>query len=130
MVGHGSKFPRKKLLAITALLTHGTIKDAARSVGLSENTLSRWLRNEEFQKSFYEAKRGLVEQATARIRNCMTEAVEVLRSIMNDSIAPCSSRVSAAKSLIEIGLKAEGVEELESRISALEKQVLRKNFTQ
>lgn len=44
MVGHGSKFGRKKEEAIAALLSQRNIEEAARSVGIGSKTLLRWLR--------------------------------------------------------------------------------------
>jgi hypothetical protein len=39
MVGHGAKFGRKKEEAIVALLTHRSIEEAAKAVGVGTQTL-------------------------------------------------------------------------------------------
>ena len=44
MVGHGSKFGRKKEEAIAALLTQGNVEEAAKVAGIGTNTLWRWMR--------------------------------------------------------------------------------------
>jgi hypothetical protein len=49
-------------------------------------------------------------------------AVETLEAIMQDSEAPASARVSAAKAVLEMAIKAVELEDLEARITALEQQ--------
>jgi len=38
MVGHGAKLEQKMELAIVALLSHKSVEDAARAVGIGTNT--------------------------------------------------------------------------------------------
>ena len=49
MLGHGAKFDQKMEQAIAALLSHRSIEEAAREVGVSANTLSRWMKEPEFE---------------------------------------------------------------------------------
>jgi hypothetical protein len=51
MVGHGTKFSRKNE-AIAALLTQRNIEEAARSIGISPNTLLRCMKEAEFQTAY------------------------------------------------------------------------------
>jgi hypothetical protein len=48
------------------------------------------------------------------------EAVETLRSVMQDADAPASARGSAAKAILETAVKAGELEDLEARLAALE----------
>jgi transposase-like protein len=57
MVGHGTKFGRKKEEAFVALLSHRSIDEAARAVDISPNTLLRWLKDTEFDAGYREARR-------------------------------------------------------------------------
>ena len=57
MVGHGAKFGQKMEQAIVALLSHRSIEDAAREVGVSANTLLRWMREPEFEEACRDARR-------------------------------------------------------------------------
>jgi transposase-like protein len=68
MKGHGSKFGRKKELAIAALLTHRSVEDAARAVDLNHNTLLKWLKFPDFMKEYRAARREVVNQSVARLR--------------------------------------------------------------
>jgi predicted DNA-binding protein (UPF0251 family) len=54
--------------AVAALLTAPTIATAAAAVGISEQTLWRWLQNSDFQERYREAKRQAVTQAIARFQ--------------------------------------------------------------
>jgi len=44
-----------------------------------------------------------------------------LRDVMNDTESPASARVSAARAILEIAVKAVELEDLEARIEELER---------
>jgi hypothetical protein len=48
------------------------------------------------------------------------EAVDTLRTIMNDDQKPSSARVTAARMILELSIKAVELEDLEVRIATLE----------
>ena len=123
MSGHGEKLSRNKELTIAALLCEPSIRSAAEKVGINDKTIVRWLQEQNFKEAYRKARRQVVDHAVARIQSAMTSAVGVLEGVMNDSQAPASSRVTAAKSLIEIGLKQVQVDEIEARITALEETI-------
>jgi hypothetical protein len=120
MTGHGEKLSRKQDQAITALVTCPSITEAAAQCGLAEVTLRRWLKHEVFQTAYREARRAVVQHAVVQIQHATGEAVETLRSVMRDADAAASARVSAAKAILETAVKAVELEDLESRILALE----------
>ena len=121
MKATGGKFSNKKAQAIVALLEKPTIKEAARTVGIAEATIFRWMQDREFQKSYREAKRQLVDSAITRLQKITGEAVEALQKVMNDSQTPPSSRVMAARTVLEMAIKAVEIEGLEARIEEIEK---------
>jgi len=123
MKGHGAKFPRKSQEAIAALLTEPTIRDAAKTAGVGEKTLWRWLQDEDFCQSYREAKRQVVQQAVSRLQRITGEAVDVLRDVMADDTKPPSSRVAAARIVLDTALKFVELEDLEARVEALEKKL-------
>ena len=57
MKGHGAKFGRRKEEAIAALLTQRNIDEAAKSIGISPNTLLSWMKQPEFDAAYREARR-------------------------------------------------------------------------
>ena len=70
--------------------------------------------------------RYAVGQAVARLSQVCGEAVETLREILKNPEAPASSRVSAAKTVLDIALKSVELEEINRRIEALEQAVIGK----
>ncbi len=123
MTGHGQKMLRKKEQAIAALLSQPSIGQAAKKVGIGEKTLFRWLQLDEFRLAYKNARRQVVDQTIAQIQSVLSEAVQTLLSVMADSAAPASAKVSAARALLDIGFKVVEIEDLESRIEKIEKNL-------
>ena len=123
--GHGEKWSRKKDAAILALVTEPTIADAAKKAGISHATLHRWLQIKDFKDAYREAKREAVSAAISRLQQTATEAVDALRDVMNDTESPASARVSAARSILEIAIKAVELEDFERRLEALERMIMK-----
>ena len=123
MTGHGAKFGRKKEQAIVALLTHRTTEEAARAVGISGVTLLRWQKEPEFQASYQEAKRAAYAQSIARLHQLSSAAVSTLGKIMLDTATPPATRVRAADSILDHTNKAIETEDIETRVSELERAV-------
>lgn len=121
MSGETQKISSKKSRAIASLLKEKTIKDAAVSVGIGEATLRRWMNEDDFQEVYRHAKKQIVLHAVTQLQNATGDAVCVLSEIMNDSDNSPSPRVTAARTILEMALKAVEIEELEARIEALEK---------
>lgn len=65
--------------ALTALLNTSSIKDAASISGLSEETIYRYLRDEDFKNQYEDAKRQIVGAAVSALQQAAAEAVETLR---------------------------------------------------
>jgi transposase len=120
MVGHGEKFSHKKEQAIAALLTEPSIESAAKSIGIGTQTLYRWLKVPEFQKSYREARREVFLQSIARLQQASKTAVSTLLDTMGDPNAPSSVKVRAAETVLNQARQGMELEDVESRISALE----------
>ncbi len=117
--------PRKQAKAITALLNHRTVGEAAEAVGVAQSTLFRYMTDEKFQSYFRDAKRRVVNQAITHIQQISGQAVEALKNIMTDENMPASSRVTAARTVLDISVKAVELENLTSRIEAIESVLMR-----
>jgi hypothetical protein len=123
MTGHGQKLSRKMEQAIAALLSQPSISVAAKKVGVGEKTLFRWLQLDEFQRAYKASRRRIVDQTITQIQSVMSEAVQALLNVMSDDAAPASAKVSAARALLDIGFKVVEIEDLESRIEKIEKNL-------
>ena len=78
MTGHGAKFGRKKEEAIAALLSHRSIEEAARAIGIGPKTLLRWLKIPEFQDAYRKARGESMGQAAARLQLACNAAATTL----------------------------------------------------
>lgn len=121
MNGHGAKFGRKKEEAIAALLTQRNMEEAARAIGIGANTLLRWLQVPEFKDAYRKARRDAYSQAMARIQQASGAAVSTLLKVMVDPNTPASSKVRAADSILDHSAKAIEIEDIEARVSELER---------
>jgi hypothetical protein len=119
--GHGTKFGRKMEPAVAALLTQRNIDEAARSIGVSPNTLLNWMKVPEFQAAYREAKRAAFSQAVARLQQGMPLAVATMLKLMADTATPASVRARAADSVMNHASKAIEIEDMEARIAELER---------
>ncbi len=115
--GHGSKFDRKKQEAIAALLANKSMEDAARAIGVSPNTLSRWMKEEDFLAGLEEARQMVHSQAMDRLRDASGVAASTVLKIMIDPTAPAPSRLKAAEIVLD---KSEVTESFEHRMAKLE----------
>ena len=113
----------KQERALVALLDCGEIKRAAFVAGVGEVTLWRWLQLPAFQSRYRAARRQLVETAIAQLQSDCTIAVRVLREVAEDKQAPASSRVAAAKTIIEQSIGAIELMDLQDRVEMLEKML-------
>ncbi len=114
----------KQESAIIALLDCGEVKAAARVAGINEATLWRWLKLPAFQSRYREARRQLVETAIAQLQSDCTIAVRVLREVAEDKNSPASSRVAAAKTILEQSIGAIELMDLQERVEMLEQALL------
>ncbi len=120
MAARGSSRERKQEEAIAALLTQRNIEEAARTAGISTQTLMRWLQLPEFQKAYREARRHAFGQAVARLQQGTTAAATTLLKTMIDPNTPASVRVRAAEAIFNHAAKAIEIEDIEARVTALE----------
>lgn len=113
----------KQRRAIEALLSEPTTKGAAETAGCAEITLHRWLKQPAFQSAYKAARGQLLEATLTALQSAGKEAVETLKEVMSDKLAKGSERVSAAKAVLEIGLKAREVIDVADRLAAIEERL-------
>jgi hypothetical protein len=121
MTGHGAKFGRKQEEAIVALLIHRNIEEAARAINVAPKTLLRWLKVPEFDSAFRGAKRAAFGQSIARLHHLSSAAVSTLGKVMLDPATPPATKVRAADSILDHTIKAIETEDIDARVTELEK---------
>jgi hypothetical protein len=121
MKGHGAKFSRKMEEAVAALLTQRNHEEAAKAVGIGTATLLRWQKQPEFQQAFRIARRAAHTQSIARLQRATSAAVSTLLKVMVDANTPASIKVRAADSVLNHSAKAIEIEDVDFRVSELER---------
>ena len=110
----------KKQKALVALLTQPTKEKAAAAAGITSKTLRCYLDDPEFQAEYRKAFAELVENATRKVQQTLDPAVAVLREIMEDRDENGQVRVTAARSVLEYGLKMTETTDILARLNELE----------
>jgi transposase-like protein len=121
MLGHGTKFGRKREAAIVALLSQRNIEEAAKSIGVVPNTLMRWMREPDFDAAYREARRLAFGQSISRLQQASTAAVTTVLKLMVDQNVPASTRLRAADIVLDRTAKAIEIEDIEARVAELER---------
>lgn len=105
------------------ILTSSTYEDAAKKAGVSKSTLYRLRNDKEFQDIINQVKNSMFQDTMKKAQAYSMESLEVLRTIMNDRAATDSSRVSAARTILELGLNSAEQEMILSKIEELERMM-------
>jgi hypothetical protein len=96
--GHGQKLTRKQETAIAALLTAGTLDQAAGQAGIAPSTLKRWMALPGFKRAYADARAGVLERVTARLLAASSRAVDTLEeALAADKVA---DRIKAARAIL------------------------------
>ena len=103
------------------MLSQRNVDEAARTVGVGPATLRRWQKLPEFKAAFVEACRAANSQSTARLQQGTSAAASTLLKIMLDPNAPAATRVRAAAYVLEYAAKAIELEDIEVRVTELER---------
>ncbi len=121
MAGNGRKLRPKQEEAIIALLTNRSVEDAARAIKIGARTLYRWLSEAEFDQAHRKARRTAFGQGTARLQQSANAAVSTVLRVMVDQNTPASTKLRAADLVLTHGAKAIEIEDIEARLSELER---------
>jgi molybdenum-dependent DNA-binding transcriptional regulator ModE len=112
--------PPKQELALRAVVSHPTLKEAARAAGISETTLWRYMQSETFSRRVREARREAINHTFARLQAASGDAVSVLQELMTKEDAPASARITAARTVLDYAVRVVEIEDLRSRVEELE----------
>jgi transposase-like protein len=121
MRGPGAKFGRKKEEALAALLSHKSVEEAARALGLNPNNLLRWLQVPEYRNAYLGARREAVHQSVARMHQATGAAAITILKLMTDTNVPAAVRLRAAECVFDHAIKGIELEDIEVRVTELER---------
>ena len=95
--------------------------EAARTVNVAPRTVYRWLKEPEFDAAYRASRRKAYGQSIARLQQASAAAATTLLKVMVDPATPASTRVKAAESVLTHAAKAIEIEDLDARVSELER---------
>jgi len=101
-----------------ALAAGLSTKQAAEQAKMGETTARRRLADPEFRRQVDEAKAATIQQVADRLSAASLKAVSTLLALL--SARSEAVRLSAARAVIELAVKARETADLEARIAALE----------
>lgn len=114
----------KEIFAIN-LITQRTIQEAAVKSGISLSTAYKVRKDVDFQSILQTTKNAMFAEAMHKSQGLVLEALETLKEIMCNKNSTDSSRVAAAKTIIEMGADNFVKENILNRIKKLEEETER-----
>lgn len=99
------------------------LREAARTAGISESTAYRRLKDPAFRRKVSEIRTAFLSEAVGLLSEAANEAASTLKALLTARSE--SVRLSAARAILELGPKLREQNELEERITALEREAAR-----
>ena len=90
---------------IAALISNGTVKDAATAAGISPRTIYDRMKNRDFRSVYLFAKTDIIRAAVLSINSKLSEAVDAVADIMRDKEVNPAVRLQAAQTIINNAAK-------------------------
>lgn len=103
---------------LAALLTHDSIAAAAQASGIAATTAHAWLKLKHFEGEYARARKQIVHHALVQVQCRTQDAVGVLLTLLHSDTD--STRVYAAKTILDLALRAITFDDHEQRLAALE----------
>jgi hypothetical protein len=116
-----NKLQVKHYKAISALLSEGSVRKASEACGTPERTLYLWFKQPDFADAYRAARR---EATQAAISLGQQYSGAMMRELLRLATAGRSEavRLGAARTVLELAVKAVEIEDLAVRLEALEQR--------
>ncbi|HML75431.1 MAG TPA: helix-turn-helix domain-containing protein [Anaerohalosphaeraceae bacterium] len=111
----------KQEQAILALLDSKSIREAARKAQVSERQLFRWIKEPVFDAAYRKARAKIFETSVSRLQAVSTKAIDTLEKVLDSKKAHPSTKVSAARCVLENVRKAVELDELSVKLENIER---------
>ena len=122
-MGKSGALGAKQTAVIAALLDSRTVADAAQKTGVPARTIYRWLSEPSFQTALRAAEEGVIDEAVRRLLGMQQQALSALQVVMLGKDTPPSSRVAAARTVLDAMLRLRELRSVEERLAAIEAQL-------
>ena len=95
----------------SALLTHGTVKDTAKALMITERTVYNMMSDREFKQLYQYAQADILNKCVSECQDLMLEAVNVMAEIMRDKKTKPQIRLQCANAIIKNSISMYEVKE-------------------
>lgn len=109
----------KQRTAIRALLTEPDTTAAAKTAGVSRDTLYRWLADSAFQAALQDGEAAALTEVSRALVRLAGRATATLEGAMTDETTTASVKARAADAVLGRLLQLRGLVDLESRVTDL-----------
>lgn len=107
--------------AVAVILNTRTYQEAAIELGVSERSIYRWMKDDDFRTDLRQARRERLRGATIRLQQIASNAFDTLETVMSDHEGRTStSRVSAARVALDYAYRAGELEDRDEHLANLE----------
>lgn len=101
-----------------------TKREAAKAAGIAESTLREYLKQPEFQAAYRGAVQDLLTAATRKAQTGFDPALDALLAIVSDDTQQPTARISAARAVLEFGIKLTETTDIYTSVAEIE-QILK-----
>lgn len=112
---------------ITALATSTSITDVAKNLGVTRQAIYNRLQKPEFRKRLQSERDSKFQVAGNQLAGGMTEAIQVILSIMKDAETAPGTRIKAGQILLDICLRTSEQLDILGRIENIERMLAEGN---
>jgi hypothetical protein len=123
----GGKKDRKLEQFIEGLLSSPNVESAAASAGIGARTAWRWMRDPTVLERLADLRRQSMQHAMTRLQAAASASVDCLCAVQQSGESE-SAKVSAARCILEMALRAAEIGDIVERISKLEQIVKSSNW--
>ncbi len=119
---HSGRRSAREVVA-AAIAAGSTVLAAAEAAGIGRVTAHRWLQEAGFRRRITELRREMTSQAIGRLADRMARAADVLAELLESPNE--MARLKAAVALLDQGLKAVAIADVQARLEVIEEKLSR-----
>ena len=108
---------------ILALITCKDITAASNELGITRQAIYNRLQQPSFRQKLQNERQGKFQIANSKLTDRMSEAIETLSSVMNDTEVSAGARIKASQILLDICLRTSEQMDILERIVAIEQSL-------
>ena len=108
-------------IILAGLLANGTVAGTAKVTGISESTIFKYLRDENFKAKYAQAKFEMLKQSASTLQANIQKAVAAIVEIIEDLETPPQIKLNAADMLLRNNFKFTEQIEILRRLDELER---------